>query len=139
MPAIGSATLPWRDEEAPFDAPAPSGGSPAGALEAALRTCGLVCDRYMEATRLVERRWTLPILAALLAGPRRFSQIAEEVPGLSDRLLSLRLRDLARRGLVVREVEATTVPVRIRYRLSEKGYDLWRTVVDLHRWADRWL
>ncbi|MDI3298320.1 MAG: winged helix-turn-helix transcriptional regulator [Bacillota bacterium] len=134
MRTAGRVAFPSPRQEAE-----PAALSLAAPANGAIRPCGLVCDRYLEAARLLERRWTLPIVAALLGGPRRFSQIAGEVPGLSDRLLSLRLRDLAREGLVAREVEADSVPVRVRYRLTEKGRDLWHTVMDLHRWSDRWL
>ena len=53
----------------------------------------------------------------------RFGELGKAVPGLSDRLLSQRLRELEEEGLVEREVEAGT-PVRVTYSLTEKGGDL---------------
>jgi len=60
------------------------------------------------------------------------------VPGLSQRLLSERLKELEAEGLVTRTVYPET-PVRIEYSLTEKGRDLAPVLSELHRWADRWL
>jgi DNA-binding HxlR family transcriptional regulator len=56
---------------------------------------------------------------------------------LSDRLLSQRLRELEREGLVEREVEPGT-PVRVTYALTEKGADLRPAIQELRQWAKRW-
>ena len=74
----------------------------------------------------------------LLNGPQRFTTLRGAVPGLHDRLLSERLKELEAEGLVVRRVYAET-PVRIEYALTDKGRDLERVFAELHRWADRWI
>jgi hypothetical protein len=56
----------------------------------------VVCHRYHEAVELVGRRWSGAILFSLIGGPRYFSDVAAAVPGVSDRLLSQRLRELER-------------------------------------------
>ena len=58
------------------------------------------CPLYHEAVELVGRRWTGAILRVLMDGPLRFSEIAQAVPELSDRLLSERMKELERRGIV---------------------------------------
>src|SRR6187200_3037831 len=59
------------------------------------------CPRLHEAVELVGKRWTGAILAVLLqGGPMRFSEIAQAVPALSDRLLSERVKELEKRGMV---------------------------------------
>ncbi len=70
--------------------------------------------------RLVGKRWTLPILAALLQGPTRFSDVARAVPGLSERVMSERLQELCEAGLVSREV-AVGPPLGTWYRLTPQG------------------
>lgn len=97
-----------------------------------------VCPRFHRAVELVGKRWTGAIIRMLMDGPRRFSEILEAVPGLHDRLLSERLKELEGEGLVRRQVYPET-PVRIEYELTEKGRDLERVVVEVQRWADRWL
>jgi DNA-binding HxlR family transcriptional regulator len=97
-----------------------------------------VCPRFHKTIELVGRRWTGAIVQLLLAGPRRFSALRGAVPGLHDRLLSERLKELEAEGLVTRCVYPET-PVRIEYALTDKGRDLDRVFAELHRWADRWI
>src|SRR6201988_1572791 len=70
------------------------------------------CPLYHEAVELVGRRWTGAILRVLMDGPLRFSEIAQAVPELSDRLLSERMKELEARGIVQRTViPGTTRPL----------------------------
>ena len=71
-------------------------------------------------------------------GAMRFSQIANAVPDLSDRLLSERLKELEARGIVERRVQEGT-PVRVEYELTERGRDLHDALLQLKAWGDRWL
>lgn len=97
-----------------------------------------VCPRYHRAVELIGRRWSGAIVRVLLEGPRRFSAILEHVPGLTDRLLSERLKELEAEEIVARRVYPET-PVRVEYTLTRKGRDLERVVGEIHRWADRWI
>lgn len=96
-----------------------------------------VCPYFHAAIELIGKRWTGAILCALTAGPLRFGELARAVPGLSDRLLSQRLRELEDERLVEREVEAGT-PVRVTYSLTAKGTDLGPAIGELKQWATRW-
>lgn len=69
------------------------------------------------------KRWTLPILAALMHGPTRFSDVARAVPGLSERVMSERLQELCEAGLVERHV-AIGPPVSTTYELTALGEHL---------------
>jgi DNA-binding HxlR family transcriptional regulator len=69
---------------------------------------------------LVGKRWTLPILATLLDGPARFSELGRAVPGLSERVMSERLQELCEAGLVERLVEPGP-PLATKYRLTDAG------------------
>ena len=82
-----------------------------------------VCPDFHAAIELIGKRWTGAIVSALAEGPLRFGELGKAVPGLSDRLLSQRLRELEEAGVVEREVEAGT-PVKVSYSLTEKGADL---------------
>ena len=97
-----------------------------------------VCPRYHKAIELVGKRWNGSIIHCLLEGARRFSALLEGVPGLHDRLLSERLKELESEGIVRRRVYPET-PVRIEYELTPKGRDLEKIVAEVHRWADRWV
>ena len=96
-----------------------------------------VCPHFHAAIELIGKRWTGAIVCALTEGPLRFGELAKAVPGLSDRLLSQRLRELEEEGLVEREVEAGS-PVRVTYSLTEAGAGLRPAIVELKSWALRW-
>jgi DNA-binding HxlR family transcriptional regulator len=96
------------------------------------------CPFYHEAVELVGRRWTGAILRVLMDGPLRFSEVAQAVPELSDRLLSERMKELERRGIVERTVLAGP-PLRVEYELSEMGRELEPALSELQQWANRWL
>jgi DNA-binding HxlR family transcriptional regulator len=97
-----------------------------------------VCPHFHRAVELVGRRWTGAILSAMLGGATRFTDIVHAVPGLSDRLLSERLKELESEGIVTRIVHPDT-PVRIEYQLTEKGRDLSSVTDAVTAWAYRWL
>jgi len=96
------------------------------------------CPLYHEAVELVGRRWTGAILRVLMDGALRFSEVAQAVPELSDRLLSERMKELESRGIVERRVLAGP-PVRVEYALSEMGRELEPALSELAHWAERWL
>ncbi len=96
------------------------------------------CPTYHRAIELIGRRWTGVILRAMLSGAARFSDIAAAVPGLSDRLLSERLKELEAEGIVSRTVVPTT-PVRVDYALTAKGQALNEVIVAVSLWAETWL
>ena len=96
------------------------------------------CPRFHYAVELVGKRWSGAILRAMLAGVVRFSDLAGAVPGLSDRLLSERLRELEAAGIIVRQVYPET-PVRIEYRLTDMGRALEPAITALAHWAETWL
>jgi DNA-binding HxlR family transcriptional regulator len=99
---------------------------------------GGVCPFFHEAVELVGKRWTGAIVEVLIPGPRRFSEIAQAIPQISDRLLSTRLRELESEGIVEREVVEGS-PIRVLYALSQKGRALEPAMTELRRWARHWL
>jgi DNA-binding HxlR family transcriptional regulator len=99
--------------------------------------CVEVCPNFHAAIELIGKRWTGAILCALIERPMRYGELGKAVPGLSDRLLSQRLRELEDEGLVQREVEAGT-PVRVTYSLTATGEDLGPAIGELKAWAKRW-
>lgn len=96
-----------------------------------------VCPHFHAAIELIGKRWTGAIVCSLTEGPMRFGELVKAVPGLSDRLLSQRLRELESEGLVEREVEPGS-PVRVTYSLTERGAGLRPAIAELQAWAQRW-
>jgi len=97
-----------------------------------------LCPRFHKAVELVGRRWTGAIVRVLLTGPRRFNELLQAIPGLSDRLLTERLRELESEGLITREVQPGS-PVRVSYQLTCAGAELQGAMDALGHWAERWI
>jgi DNA-binding HxlR family transcriptional regulator len=97
-----------------------------------------VCPYFHEAVELLGKRWSGAIVHALLGGPRRFSELTHTVPQISDRLLSIRLKELEACGIVAREVYEDA-PVRVDYALTPKGRALEPAVTAIRSWAREWL
>ena len=96
-----------------------------------------MCPRYQRAMEILGKRWTALIVKVLLTRPRRFGEITDTIPGLSDRLLSERLKELETCEIVERRVFSET-PVRIEYVLTMKGNELQEVVEAIQKWADCW-
>lgn len=89
------------------------------------------------ALEVLGRKWTGQILWALLEGPLRFSEILAVVPGITDRVLSARLKQLRRAGIVTRR-RYPTGPPRVEYALTPRGRGLAPVLEEMTRWSRRW-
>ncbi|MEX3747022.1 MULTISPECIES: winged helix-turn-helix transcriptional regulator [Lysinibacillus] len=96
-----------------------------------------LCPRLAKAMDLIGKRWTGLILYQLLDGPQRFNEIESALP-VSGRLLSERLKELEKEGLVERRVYSE-VPVRVEYSLTDKGRALEGAIRNIESWATSWL
>lgn len=96
-----------------------------------------LCPRLAKAMDLIGKRWTGLILYQLLDGPQRFNEIESALP-ISGRLLSERLKELEKEGIVERKV-FSEVPVRVEYSLTEKGQALEGAIRNIEKWATGWL
>jgi DNA-binding HxlR family transcriptional regulator len=88
--------------------------------------------------KLLGKRWTGLIVAAMMGGPVHFAEFRRAVPGISERVLSDRLTELAAAGLVLRKVDPGP-PLRVSYRLTDVGAGLRPALVELGRWAEECL
>ncbi len=82
--------------------------------------CQPVPVELRQTASLLERRWQLSIIYAAHSGAVRFGEFAEVIEGISPRMLSERLRELEKAGLLERTVLPTSPPS-VEYRLTEKG------------------
>jgi DNA-binding HxlR family transcriptional regulator len=105
---------------------------------AALPHDSSLCPRYHHAIELIGRRWSGAILQIMRGGVVRFSDLAAAIPGLSDRMLSERLKELEAEQLVERRVIPET-PVRVEYRLTPRGEALGSVLDAVTQWAHTWL
>lgn len=94
-------------------------------------------DFIREVLDLVGDKWSVLIIGTLSDGPVRYTDLARAIPGISQRMLTLTLKQLQRSGLVDRTAYAE-VPPRVEYSLTELGASLLSTVLELAAWsADR--
>jgi DNA-binding HxlR family transcriptional regulator len=95
---------------------------------------GAECAQFHAAMEVLAKPWTGLIIRALEGGPLRFRELGDRVGAIGDRMLSLRLRDLEARGLVVRRV-IEGPPVRVEYGLSEAGRGFGDVASAVQRWG----
>jgi DNA-binding HxlR family transcriptional regulator len=88
------------------------------------------------ALEVVGERWSLLILRDVFLGLRRFDEIQENL-GVARNVLQTRLTRLLDQGVLERRLYQQR-PARYEYRLTEKGLDLWPTMVALMSWGDRY-
>lgn len=95
--------------------------------------CGLAY-----ALDVVGERWTILVIRELVAGPRRFTDLMEGLPGISTNLLTERLKDLEQHGVITRRVlpppAASTV-----YQLTKVGEALEPTLLELGKWGSQFI
>lgn len=89
------------------------------------------------AAEIIGERWTLLIVRELLLGPKRFSDIAERLAGVSPTLLTSRLNELVKDG-IIRRADQPSARARV-YELTEIGRDLQPAVRELIRWGGHFL
>lgn len=92
------------------------------------------CHAVNSVLARVGDKWSVLIIVLLGDGSRRFNEIKRMVGGISQRMLTLTLRNLERDGLVTRTVYPT-VPPRVEYDLTNLGRSLWQAVEPLGLWA----
>src|SRR5258708_33799681 len=79
-----------------------------------------LCATYLVAMDVLAKPWNGMLIAVLEDGPLRFSELADRVPTIGDRMLAARMKELEVRGLVVRSVEHGP-PVPVTYALPDVG------------------
>ncbi|MDX6203837.1 MAG: hypothetical protein QOF82_1765 [Frankiales bacterium] len=96
------------------------------------RTCDAALTRAFE---FLGKRWNGVLLGTLIAGPAGFSELRRAVAGISDSVLSERLAELAKAGLIGRAVDPGP-PIAVSYTLTEAGAALLPALAELTRWAE---
>lgn len=97
-----------------------------------------ICPKFEKTFSILGKKWSGLIIEVLLDGEKRFKEITEQIPNVSDRVLVERLKELENEGIVVR-TEHPEDTVKIIYSLSEKGQDLNNVMASVQEWANRWI
>ncbi|ALS26794.1 HxlR family transcriptional regulator [Paenibacillus sp. 32O-W] len=97
-----------------------------------------MCPKYESAIELLGKKWTGLIIRVLLGGPKRFKEIKEQIPEMSDKMLTDRMKELEQMEIVKRTVYPE-MPVRIEYELTEKGKALEPVICSIQTWGENWM
>ncbi|MFE5894040.1 winged helix-turn-helix transcriptional regulator [Streptomyces sp. NPDC002285] len=100
------------------------------AYDAFLKSCptNQLLDRLSD-------KWVSLVVAALSAGPMRYSDLGRKIAGVSPKMLTQTLRSLERDGLLTRKV-TPSVPVRVDYELTPLGHGLALLLTAVKDWAE---
>ena len=93
-----------------------------------------VCRTISGLLARIGDKWTVLVVTTLAGGSKRFNELRREIPSVSQRMLTLTLRNLERDGLVSRTV-TPTIPPRVDYELTELGRSLFRPLHAIEEWA----
>lgn len=92
------------------------------------------CDDFHATIEFIGKRWMGIIVYHLLDGPKRYHEILLEIDGLSDRLLTERLRELEAKGLLLRHAEDSSER-KVEYELTQAGIELEKPINAIIQWA----
>ncbi|MEV8102275.1 helix-turn-helix domain-containing protein [Streptomyces sp. NPDC088135] len=93
-----------------------------------------MCPQVLQILGVIGDKWSILVVGQLRDGTLRFGELHRAVTGISQRMLTLTLRQLERDGLLTRTVYAT-VPPRVEYTLTELGSTLLDAATALGNWA----
>lgn len=91
--------------------------------------------------RYLAKKWTLLIILELYKGDnytRRFSELKECLPDITAKVLSERLQELEAEKIISKKIDASVVPIRSEYTLTEGGIELIDVIRDIKYWALKW-
>lgn len=93
-----------------------------------------VCRTISTLLSRIGDKWTVLVVTTLASGTKRFNELRREIPSVSQRMLTLTLRNLERDGLVSRTV-TPSIPPRVDYALTDLGRSLHEPLSRIERWA----
>lgn len=96
-----------------------------------------LCPTVERAFSILGRKWAGLIIRELASGPRHFCELEKGISSVSARMLTERIKDLEKEGIVSRTVH-TASPVRVVYDLTDKGRALVPVMQGIESWALAW-
>lgn len=98
------------------------------------------CTIYKTAN-FIGKRWTLLILLELYKGEsksKRYSEVKIGVSGITPKILSVRLKELEKEGLIDKKIDSNSFPVKCEYSLTKSGLDFIGIIQDIKKWSLKW-
>lgn len=94
------------------------------------------CDTFHSTIEFIGKRWTGVIIYRLLDGPKRYFELAEEISGISDRLLTERLRELEMQGFVLKKTSGPGTR-KVEYELTDMGRETEEIIQAIVKWVKK--
>ena len=98
------------------------------------------CTVY-QTVDFISKKWTLLILLELFKGDKekkRYYEIKDKITNITPKMLSSRLKELEKQGLITKLIDATSFPVKCEYSLTKSGTDFIQIIKDIKNWALKW-
>jgi DNA-binding HxlR family transcriptional regulator len=89
-------------------------------------------------TKLIGDAWTILIVKSLLKGPKRFNQIKTEIPEITSRTLTCRLKDLVIQGVIERK-QYPVIPPKVEYTLTEMGVGMQKIINEIEKFGNKFM
>ena len=89
----------------------------------------------------LSKKWMLLILLELYKGPKskkRYSEIKKNMPDITPKVLSARLKELEEYEIITKEIDASSFPVKCEYELTKSGYDFINIIKEIKKWSLQW-
>ncbi|WP_306293722.1 winged helix-turn-helix transcriptional regulator [Marinilactibacillus piezotolerans] len=98
----------------------------------------IICPKFEQTFSILGKKWTGLIIDVLLDGPRRFKDLSQAIPDVSDRVLVERLKELEKSEIVTKELNEDC-DLKSGYCLTTKGHALKNVMQEVQTWADDWI
>ncbi|MDQ0216261.1 DNA-binding HxlR family transcriptional regulator [Oikeobacillus pervagus] len=95
-----------------------------------------MCNEFHDTIEFIGKRWIGVIIYHLLEGPKRYHELMTAIPGISDRLLTERLKELENSGLVIKKVVASS-PKKVEYELTKLGMEFDIVIEAIVKWVKK--
>lgn len=94
-----------------------------------------ICNNFHNTIEFIGRRWMGVIIYTLMSGPKRYHEIVASIPGISDRLLTERLNELVKEGLVTKNFLKSSTK-KVEYELTPSGLALKEVMITVRNWIE---
>lgn len=89
----------------------------------------------------ISKKWTLLILLELYkahTGKKRYLELKNSLPDITPKILSTRLKELEKQGLITKKIDTSGFPIKCEYALTRSGKDFIQVIKEIKKWGLRW-
>ena len=88
---------------------------------------------------IISKKWSLYIIRELTEGPKFFNQFLKTISwGLTPKILSERLKELVKEGIINKKIHTNKIPVKVEYSLTKRGREFIEAFKPIEKWSKKW-